>query len=108
MNHVSKTGFTFHDLRLIGAALAVHKVEQVAASITPMPGTGRFIVVGTPAEIERLLEVAPKATVDQVAHAVCTLPPPGWYCTRERGHEGPCAAHPAVGEQDDSEGGHHD
>lgn len=22
----------------------------------------------------------------------CDIPPPGWYCTRERGHEGPCAA----------------
>jgi hypothetical protein len=22
----------------------------------------------------------------------CTLPPEGWYCTREPGHEGPCAA----------------
>lgn len=25
---------------------------------------------------------------------VCTLPPPGWHCTREYGHEGPCAAVP--------------
>jgi hypothetical protein len=24
----------------------------------------------------------------------CNLPPPGWYCTREAGHEGPCAAMP--------------
>lgn len=24
----------------------------------------------------------------------CTLPPPGWYCTRPNGHTGPCAAHP--------------
>lgn len=23
----------------------------------------------------------------------CTTPPEGWYCTREAGHEGPCAAH---------------
>lgn len=23
----------------------------------------------------------------------CTLPPPGWYCTRPKGHSGPCAAH---------------
>lgn len=22
----------------------------------------------------------------------CTKPPPGWRCTREAGHEGPCAA----------------
>lgn len=24
----------------------------------------------------------------------CTLPPPGWHCTRAPGHEGPCAAVP--------------
>lgn len=21
----------------------------------------------------------------------CLLAPPGWYCTRQKGHEGPCA-----------------
>jgi hypothetical protein len=25
--------------------------------------------------------------------AQCDLPPKGWYCTRDKGHEGPCAAH---------------
>lgn len=24
----------------------------------------------------------------------CRLPPSGWYCIREPGHEGPCAAYP--------------
>lgn len=24
----------------------------------------------------------------------CDLPPVGWYCTREPGHEGPCPTHP--------------
>jgi hypothetical protein len=24
----------------------------------------------------------------------CTLPPPGWSCSREPGHDGPCAARP--------------
>lgn len=23
----------------------------------------------------------------------CDRPPPGWHCTREPGHDGPCAAH---------------
>lgn len=27
----------------------------------------------------------------------CVLPPPGWKCTREAGHEGPCAALPRKG-----------
>lgn len=25
----------------------------------------------------------------------CKVPPAGWLCTREEGHEGPCAAWPA-------------
>ncbi len=24
----------------------------------------------------------------------CTIPPPGWSCTRKSGHKGPCAAIP--------------
>lgn len=24
----------------------------------------------------------------------CTVPPAGWWCSREKGHEGPCAARP--------------
>nr|WP_314540037.1 hypothetical protein [uncultured Massilia sp.] len=39
---------------------------------------------------------------------VCDVPPSGWYCTRVRGHDGPCAAHPADIEHDHSDGGHHD
>lgn len=26
----------------------------------------------------------------------CEHPPPGWYCSRAPGHEGPCAAYPKV------------
>jgi len=26
----------------------------------------------------------------------CTIPPPGWKCTRSAGHEGPCAAVPDI------------
>lgn len=26
----------------------------------------------------------------------CTVPPAGWVCTRDAGHEGPCAAVPSV------------
>jgi len=31
----------------------------------------------------------------------CTLPPPGWHCTRAPGHEGPCAAVPTEVYADD-------
>ena len=26
--------------------------------------------------------------------SLCRVPPPGWWCSRESGHEGPCAARP--------------
>lgn len=29
---------------------------------------------------------------------VCDVPPPGWYCTRVAGHDGPCAAIPVAGD----------
>ena len=200
------TGFSPQSLRLIGAALALQHVTATAASMTPLPSTGRFVVIGTPAEVARLLENAPGSaqssespehltmrlgrvakaagvtTYDHWSHEqmaegavtilgdiarvlekgasaapadwsecerladvpavdealrgfsddptgdngtnvvcavleamaapavrpVCTMPPPGWYCTRERGHDGPCAAHPAAANHDHSEGVHHD
>lgn len=30
----------------------------------------------------------------------CDVPPPGWYCIRQHGHEGPCAAIPTQQEED--------
>lgn len=29
----------------------------------------------------------------------CTRPPRGWFCTREKDHDGPCAAHPVIAGQ---------
>lgn len=47
------------------------------------------------------LDVAEGDSASAVSHVqknfqkpVCDVPPPGWYCTREAGHEGPCAALP--------------
>lgn len=37
----------------------------------------------------KLLDLIPDASP-------CTIPPPGWRCTRAAGHEGPCAAVPVV------------
>jgi len=59
MTQTNNTGFSPESLRLIGAALALHHVEGISASITPIPSTGRFVAIGTPAEVARLLEIAP-------------------------------------------------
>lgn len=29
-------------------------------------------------------------------NTVCDRPPPGWWCSRQAPHEGPCAARPEV------------
>ena len=34
---------------------------------------------------------------EEEANVVCTVPPEGWYCSRHKGHEGPCAARPTGG-----------
>ena len=33
-------------------------------------------------------------TADEVQLITCEVPPPGWWCSRDEGHDGPCAAHP--------------
>lgn len=42
----------------------------------------------------RLEEILPK--MKQLAQE-CEMPPKGWLCTREKGHDGPCAAYPVGG-----------
>ena len=36
------------------------------------------------------------ATIDaaDIQTITCDVPPPGWWCSRDEGHDGPCAAHP--------------
>lgn len=36
----------------------------------------------------------PEPPDDRPVSQGCTRPPLGWVCTREAGHDGPCAAHP--------------
>lgn len=49
--------------------------------------------VDTPTPVVRDPRVEP-VTVPPETKPVCTLPPEGWECSREPGHEGPCAASP--------------
>lgn len=55
---------------------------------------------GTPDGRQRILESLHSSArnVRDVRYPRCNVPPPGWTCTRERGHEGPCAALPFSGE----------
>lgn len=56
------------------------------AARTDTDGGGRSIGAAADA-VYRLLLKHSKMEI-----GVCTLPPPGWVCSRPEGHEGPCAA----------------
>lgn len=73
----------------------------------PKPGDRRRELVKAGALILAELERLDRAAA-QPAGMVCDVPPPGWYCTRVHGHDGPCAAHPADAQHDLREDGHHD
>jgi hypothetical protein len=88
-------------VRLIADAVELQQHTRQPAHLVAVPGTGRVIAIGTPAEVAQLLAIAPAASG-------CTVPPVGWYCTRAPGHAGSCAALPVAIEHDHSEGGHHD
>lgn len=38
--------------------------------------------------------MSPQANEERLGFPPCMVPPRGWVCTREPGHDGPCAAHP--------------
>lgn len=42
-------------LRLLAAALELQHLTSTAANVVPIPGTERFVAIGTPAEVARLL-----------------------------------------------------
>lgn len=65
MNHISNDINSPTTLQLIAAAIQHMKAESVAASITPLPGIGKYVTVGTPAEVARLLEIAPRTHAAQ-------------------------------------------
>jgi hypothetical protein len=46
-------------IRLIAAAIGHQQCTKTAANVIPIPGTERFIAIGTAAEVARLLEIAP-------------------------------------------------
>lgn len=59
------------------------------------PGKPSAPAVGLPHKHSELI-----AKASREAGPPCELPPPGWRCTRRRGHDGPCAAEPvATGKQ---------
>jgi hypothetical protein len=92
---------------LVFDAARAAAVEEAAASLLRAAGGSGTAMRISDGDLVKTRCEQP-ACVWKAARVVCTMPPPGWHCTRERGHDVPCAAQPAVGEHDHSEGGHHD
>ncbi len=63
-------------------------VECVEALTIRMTHDGVRVVVEF-GEIDVEITKQPEAN-----HEVCQVPPLGWWCSREPGHDGPCAARP--------------
>jgi hypothetical protein len=86
-------------LRVIGirraadvVPVATRAVEAIADAIdVPEPGQPL-----SHKDVETIQKQIGSATSHKVPPAaLCAKPPTGWVCTRERGHDGPCAAWPA-------------
>lgn len=71
---------------LIDDCYLVNKSDRFCR--TPVNLRGEFYYIVPEQDYLRHYAVSPKWE-----EAYCKLPPAGWYCTRAKGHEGPCAAH---------------
>jgi hypothetical protein len=87
-------------LRVLGIRRAADVVPmakrlgEAIADVIDAPEPGQPLPRAAQDHIRRQID---EATSHKVPAQTCGKPPPGWYCTRELGHEGPCAAWP-VGE----------
>jgi hypothetical protein len=71
------------------------KIAQVVAEVVIDAVTGKLERRAEPpfrGYTKAETEIMSKAARE--AGPACTLPPPGWRCTRYKGHAGPCAAVP--------------
>lgn len=71
-------------------------LKQANANLTGFPMAAAVGGLEALAEAKRVAEQAAgvSGTAEEPAHEACTKPPPGWVCSRDAGHDGPCAASP--------------
>jgi hypothetical protein len=70
-----------------------HKCDGFTKSfVSNAPGKKVGKTNNFPAHVRMTHETHPVGTGER--QGTCTVPPEGWHCTREPGHEGPCAAVP--------------
>jgi len=80
MNESTNIRLEAKRLRLLAAALELQHYTSTAANVVLIPGGDQVIAIGTPAEVARLLEIAPAdsdnvaAILDEVARATRKFP----------------------------------
>lgn len=82
-------------LALIGTGLVVAGELHAASNMNLMAGL-HFLAAGIGVFynfVQRQIDIE-KADADEILGQGCEVPPPGWWCSREPGHDGPCAARP--------------
>lgn len=71
---------------------------KAAEYIRPREALERILELSDRKELREIYAIAAEALAEKMGSGVppgtCTRPPPGWYCTRAEGHEGPCPSWP--------------
>jgi hypothetical protein len=74
----------------------VKRIDRLYENVPTILGVDARMSSGTvsprPTMDDAMAAAAAVQAADRRDRATCDAPPPGWSCTRARGHEGPCAA----------------
>jgi hypothetical protein len=79
----------------LAAALMQAKVASQQAGAVAwlvVDAKGKRFTIYNPMLAEVVKREAEQTGSTLTVKAVCEIPPTGWYCTRQPGHDGPCAA----------------
>lgn len=79
-------------LRALGYDLMAEIVEKLCSRLSPTPDTDQQGgVPASPSGCQPSASAAKASSLSGIPNA-CEIPPEGWWCSREVGHGGPCAA----------------
>lgn len=79
----------FAGMMAIALGPEFQKIKNVAAQLNECAD----MIEAQEIIIESLRETVETLQSKRSSNNGCQLPPPGWWCSREPGHDGPCAAY---------------
>lgn len=80
---------------MFGTIYLARVVKQPVTKAGQINEEKKALIEAAPNMPEDIAKAIAKDVVEEKAQG-CDAPPPGWVCSREKGHEGPCAAYPVV------------